>query len=71
MHYDVWRQRASFADQSLVVPMAGAEAAKNVASQLIRDAGGEPLDVGGLEQASNLEAMAAIVIKLLLAAPRH
>lgn len=65
VHYDVWRRRASFAGQQLVVPIAGDEDAKQAAKQLVRDAGAEPLDVGGLEQASNLEAMAAVVIKLL------
>lgn len=65
VHYDVWRQRASFAGQRLVVPIAGDEAAKRAAARLVRDAGAEPLDVGGLEQASNLEAIAAVVIKLL------
>ena len=65
VHYDVWRRRAKFAARALVVPLAGDDLARRVASQLVRDAGGDPLDVGGLEQALNLEAMAAVVIKLL------
>jgi 8-hydroxy-5-deazaflavin:NADPH oxidoreductase len=65
IHYDVWRRRATYAGRPLVVPIAGDPEAKTVAATLVRDAGGEPLDVGGLEHAHELEAMAALVIRLL------
>jgi hypothetical protein len=66
VHFSVWQQRASYDQRPLVVPIAGDEEnAKGVVAALIRDAGGEPLDAGGLEQTHNLEAMAAVIIRLL------
>jgi predicted dinucleotide-binding enzyme len=65
VHFHAWTQRARYHGQPLVVPMAGAPEAKRIVGTLIRDAGGEPLDAGGLEQAHNLEAMAAVIIRLL------
>ena len=65
VHYDVWRRRARYAGQPLVVPVAGQAAAKEAAFALVRDAGGEPLDAGGLENTHDLEAMAAVIIRQL------
>jgi 8-hydroxy-5-deazaflavin:NADPH oxidoreductase len=67
VHFDVWRRSAHYAGRPLVVPIAGDSDAQAVASQLVRDAGGEPLDAGGLEHAHELEAMAAVIIRLLFA----
>jgi predicted dinucleotide-binding enzyme len=67
VHYDVWRRRASYAGRPLVVPIAGHPEAKEAAVSLVRDAGGEPLDAGGLENTHDLEAMAAVVIRQLFA----
>jgi predicted dinucleotide-binding enzyme len=67
VHYDVWRRGARYGGQPLVVPIAGDAEAKAVASGLVIDAGGEPLDAGGLEHAYELEAMAGVVIRLLFA----
>jgi 8-hydroxy-5-deazaflavin:NADPH oxidoreductase len=67
VHFDVWRRTARYAGQPLVVPIAGDSDAKAVASELVRDAGGEPLDAGGVEHAHELEAMAAVIIRLLFA----
>jgi predicted dinucleotide-binding enzyme len=65
VHYDVWRRRASYEGRPLVVPVAGEPQAKEAAFTLVRDAGGEPLDAGGLENTHDLEAMAAVVIRQL------
>jgi predicted dinucleotide-binding enzyme len=63
---DVWRTRATFAGAPLWVPVAtDSPRARAVAERLIRDAGAEPLDAGGLSQAHNLEAMTAVIIRLL------
>jgi 8-hydroxy-5-deazaflavin:NADPH oxidoreductase len=67
VHYDVWRRSARYAGRPLVVPIAGEPDAKAVAGELVRAAGGEPLDAGGLEHAHELEAMAAVIIRLLFA----
>ena len=65
VHFHVWKRSARYAGQPLVVPIAGDLDAKAIASRLIRDVGAEPLDVGGLEHAHHLEAMAAVTIRLL------
>lgn len=65
VHFDVWRRGARYAGQPLVVPIAGDPDAKAVANILVRDAGADPLDAGGLEHAHQLEAMAAVIIRLL------
>jgi 8-hydroxy-5-deazaflavin:NADPH oxidoreductase len=62
----VWKRAARYGGQPQIVPIAGHRDAKGVAGRLIRDAGGEPLDTGGLEHAHELEAMAAVVIRLLV-----
>ncbi len=50
----------------LAVPIAADDrAAADVVGKLVRLVGGGPVDDGVLEQARNLEAMAAIVIRLL------
>lgn len=64
-HAEVWKQRARYRGQPLVVPIAGDEAAKEPVAALVREVGAEPLDAGGLEQAQHLEAMAAVIIRLL------
>lgn len=66
VHAEVWKRAARYAGRPQLVPIAGDREAKDVASRLIRDAGGEPLDAGGLEHAHELEAMAAVVIRLLV-----
>ncbi|RFS86157.1 NADP oxidoreductase [Actinomadura spongiicola] len=66
-HADVWRMRPVALDgRPLTVPIAGAEEGKPAARTLITDLGAEPLDTGDLTQARHLEAMAIIVIRLLL-----
>jgi 8-hydroxy-5-deazaflavin:NADPH oxidoreductase len=65
VHFDVWRRSARYAGRPPVVPIAGDPDAKALAGELIRDAGGEPLDAGGVEHAHELEAMAAVIIRLL------
>ncbi|MGI5125189.1 NADPH-dependent F420 reductase [Pseudonocardia sp. CA-107938] len=66
-HADVWAMEPPrFDDRSLVVPIAGDDpAGKDVVSELVRDIGGEPRDIGPLHRARHLEAMAAVVIGLL------
>ena len=66
VHGDVFARHARYDGRPLVVPVAGDDAAANaIVSELVRDLGAEPLDAGGLEQARNLEAMAAVIIRLL------
>lgn len=66
VHAEVWRQRATFHGEPLVVPVAGDDDdAKRVVSSLVRAAGAKPLDGGDLGQAHHLEAMAAVCIRLL------
>ena len=64
-HAEVWQQRARYHGRPLTVPIAGDDAAKEPVATLVRDVGAEPLDAGGLEQAHHLEAMAAVIIRLL------
>jgi predicted dinucleotide-binding enzyme len=66
-HARVWQmQPPLFDNRRLVVPYCGDHsAALEATRQLIADIGGEPLLIGGLQQALHLEAMAAIVISLL------
>lgn len=62
----VWRMDPPrFDDRPLMVPVAGDEAAKQVGARLVADVGAVYLDAGPLRQAVHLEAMAAIVIRLL------
>jgi predicted dinucleotide-binding enzyme len=49
------------------LPIAGDDDAKAIVADLVRDSGAEPVDAGGLDQAHNLEAMAAVIIRLLTA----
>ncbi len=65
VHCHVWGSGARYHGEPLAVPIAGGEDAKLVVAGLVRDAGAEPLDAGELEQAHNLEAMAAVIIRLL------
>lgn len=66
-HAEVWRQQARYHGRPLMVPIAGHDAAKDPVATLVREVGAEPLDTGGLEQAHHLEAMAAVIIRLLFA----
>jgi hypothetical protein len=61
----IWQQSAAYGGRPLVVPIAGDEAAKQVVATLVRDTGAEPVDAGGIEHAGYLEAMAAVIIRLL------
>lgn len=67
VHAEVWKQRARYHGRPLVVPIAGDDAAKEPVATLVRSLGAEPLDAGGLEHAHHLEAMAAVIIRLLYA----
>lgn len=64
---EVWATPSPVFDgRRLVVPHCGDdEAAKETVRALIRDLGCEPLDAGPLAQAHHLEAMAAVIIRLL------
>jgi predicted dinucleotide-binding enzyme len=61
----VWRVQTSYGGRPPVVPIAGDSLAKVRAAELVAAVGAVPVDVGGLEQASYLEATAAIVIRHL------
>lgn len=65
VHSQAWQRRAAYDGRPLVVPIAGDDDAKDVVAGLVRDSGAEPVDAGGLDQAHNLEAMAAVIIRLL------
>jgi 8-hydroxy-5-deazaflavin:NADPH oxidoreductase len=66
VHFHVWEPRAAYDGHPLVSPIAGDdEDAKALVAELVRDAGSEPLDAGPLEQARNLEAMAAVIVRVL------
>lgn len=64
----VWRmQPPTFDGRPLAVPYCGdATDSKMIAAKLIADLGCRPVDIGPLHRARHLEAMAAIVIGLLL-----
>jgi predicted dinucleotide-binding enzyme len=65
-HAGVWQRVPDYGGTPLRVPIAGDdEGAKRVVGELVADVGAEPVDVGGLDQAAHLEAMAAVVIRLL------
>jgi predicted dinucleotide-binding enzyme len=67
-HAEVWLRAPAYGGQPLPVPLAGDdEAAKRLVARLVTEVGAAPVDVGGLDQASYLEAMAAVVIRLLFA----
>jgi predicted dinucleotide-binding enzyme len=65
-HEDVWRMRPPVFDgRRLAVPVCGDdETALAHVNQLVRDAGCEPVNGGGLERAGLLEATAALFIGL-------
>jgi predicted dinucleotide-binding enzyme len=66
VHHDAWRRRARYGGRPLVVPVAtDSAAAREVADELVRDAGATPLDAGPLAQARNIEAMTAVIIRHL------
>jgi predicted dinucleotide-binding enzyme len=65
-HHLVWERMPRYDGRPLVVPLAGDDAeAKETVSRLVADVGGNALDAGGLEQAAHLEAMAAVIIRIL------
>jgi predicted dinucleotide-binding enzyme len=65
-HAKVWQMAPpAFDGRALAVPFAGDDEGRKVASRLIADLGGEPLDAGDLRQARHLEAMAIVIIRLL------
>lgn len=67
-HFKVWQMTPpTFAGAPLVVPFAGADAAKPAARDLITALGCTPLDIGDLSQTHHLEAAAIIVIRQLFA----
>ena len=55
-----------FDGRPLAVPFAGDDHGKDVSRQLITDPGCEPLDAGDVRQARHLEAMAIVIVRLLL-----
>lgn len=65
-HAHVWQQVPDYDGRTLKAPIAGDDdEAKDLVATLVTDVGAEPLDVGDLEQAAHLEAMAAIIIRHL------
>ena len=63
---DVWRRVPSYGRPGLVVPISGDDpSAKELVAGLVDEVGATALDVGGVEQATHLEAAAAVVIRLL------
>lgn len=64
-HAEVWKRRARYHGRPLMVPIAGDDAGKEPVAALVRELGAEPFDAGGIEQAHQLEAMAAVIIRLL------
>ncbi|MEO3791153.1 hypothetical protein ABGB14_13125 [Nonomuraea sp. B10E15] len=65
-HVDVWRMTPPvFGARPLAVPLCGDDpAAMDSARALVADLGCEPLNGGGLDRATQLEATAAFVIGL-------
>jgi predicted dinucleotide-binding enzyme len=68
-HASVWKMvPPAFDGRPLSVPLCGDyDDAKAVVADLITAMGCRPVDLGPLSQARNLEAMAAVIIKLLFA----
>jgi predicted dinucleotide-binding enzyme len=66
-HADVWRMSPpQFDGRPLAVPICGSEEAKNVARELVSELDCLPVDVGDISQARHLEAMAILMIRLLI-----
>ncbi len=60
-------EKISFDGHPLSIPLAGDdEGAKTAVSELVRSMGCTPIDFGGLERSRNLEAFAAVLVRLLL-----
>ena len=49
-----------------MVRIAGDDPARRAVAPLVRDLGGKPLDAGGIDHAQYLEAMAAVIIRVLV-----
>jgi predicted dinucleotide-binding enzyme len=65
-HSNVWEHVPDYDGRPLVVPIAGDDAdAKAVVSRLVTAVGAQALDAGDLEHAAYLEAMAAVIIRIL------
>jgi 8-hydroxy-5-deazaflavin:NADPH oxidoreductase len=66
-HFEVWSMEpVEFDGRPMMMPYAGDDPDANaLAARLAADLGCRPLDAGPLEQARHLEAMAAVVIRLL------
>ena len=66
-HADVWHiNPPQFDGRPLAVPICGSEQAQQTIRPLITDLGCVPIDVGDLSQARHLEAMAIVMIRILL-----
>ncbi|RSN27950.1 NADP oxidoreductase [Amycolatopsis sp. WAC 04169] len=64
-HVDVWRMTPPvFGGRPLAVPLCGAPEAVEVVSTLVRDLGCTPLNAGGLDRASLMEATMAFMVGL-------
>jgi hypothetical protein len=62
----VWRSAPRYGGAPQLVPVATDDAdARATADELVRATGAEPLDAGSLEHAEYLEAMGAVIIRLL------
>jgi 8-hydroxy-5-deazaflavin:NADPH oxidoreductase len=65
-HSKVWEHMPDYAGGPLVVPIAGDDAdAKAIVSRLVTAVGAQALDAGDLEHAVYLEAMGAVIIRIL------
>lgn len=65
-HSTVWRDMPRFDGRPLAVPLAADDrGAGDVVTELVRLVGAQALDAGALEQARHLEAMGAVIIRLL------
>ena len=62
----VWEHMPDYDGRALVAPMAGDDAdAKAIVSRLVTAVGAQALDTGDLEHAAYLEAMGAVIIRIL------
>lgn len=65
-HCTVWEHVPDYDGRPLVVPIAGNDAdAKAIVSGLVTAVGAQAVDTGDLEHAAYLEAMAAVIIRIL------
>ena len=64
-NFHVWRDSPRYGGKQLAIPVAGDEAGQALATQLIIDAGAQPIFIGGLPQTGLIEAVAVVVIQQL------